>query len=447
MMTMSKPQSKLEPAVSESSKPAKCVLEQSLNALGQSLPLGSASQQAFHAFEATGMPTRRHEAWKYIQLERLLRQSVALAPANANETNLPGWTQELLYPESLSARVILVNGVYQPALSTLPSGVTCRSEALNTDLVAMLANTNPLVWLNQAFAHEAIVIDVAANTTLSQPIQVLSITLPTADVAPAMLMTQPQVSISLGTYAKATVLLTHAGDSQAGKTEQPYWSNAVTQVTCAEGAELNLALLQAEAPTAFYTGATAVELAPYSQFMLNTVGLSGQMGRHQLHVVHKGAESNSTLYGLSVLDDVMQLHHHTVIEHTVSHARSEQVYKSILDGESRAEFDGAVWIHPGAQQIDAAQLNKNLLLSKKARVYTRPQLKIDADDVKCAHGATVGQLSEKEVFYLQSRGIDVASARTLLTQAFAQDLIDKLPTRSCHDHVTRVLTERLQKTH
>ena len=442
MMTMSKPPTK---ATQPLASGAKSVLEQSLHALGQSLPEGSTQQHAFQAFAVTGMPTRRHEAWKYIQLDRLLRQSVALPTTNADVTTLPNWTQDLLYPESVQARVVLMNGMYQPTLSTLPKGVTCNMAPLNPEPIVVLANTNPLVWLNQAFAQDALVIEVAANTELTQPIQILSITLPSSDAAPAMLMTQPQVRISLGAYAKATVMLTHAGDPEP-KTELPYWSNALTQVVCAEGAELNVSLFQAESPTAFYTGATTLELAAYSRCQFNTVGLSGQLGRHQLHVVHKGAESHSTLYGLSVLDGVMQLHHHTVIEHTVSHAGSQQIYKSILDDESRCEFDGAVWIHPNAQQVDAAQLNKNLLLSKKARVYTRPQLKIDADDVKCAHGATVGQLNEKEVFYLQSRGIDVASARTLLTQAFAQDLIDKLPVRSCHDHVTRVLAERLQKT-
>lgn len=440
MMTMSKP--KNQPAATPKTA-AKSVLEQSLSTLWQKVPHHATQMEAFQAFEAAGMPSRRHEAWKYIQLERLLRQSAVVTAVTTQA--LPDWVAPLLYTETTQSRVILINGVYAPSLSTLPAGVTCTAQpvATTTERITTLAQSNPLVWLNQAFAQETLRIEVATNTTLNEPIQVLSLTVVPSDTAPAMLMTQPRVDIALNAYAKATVILTSGGDPSQ---ELPYWTNALTGVTCAEGAKLNLSLLQSESPTAFYTGSTLVELAPYSDCQTNTVGLSGQLARHQLHVLHQGAESHSMLYGLSVLDDAMQSHHHTVIEHTVSHARSEQVYKAVLDGESRCEFDGSVWIHPDAQHIDAAQLNKNLLMSDKARVFTRPQLKIDADDVKCAHGATVGQLNETELFYLQSRGLDAGSARTLLTQAFAQDLVDKLPIASCRAHVMRVMIERLHIT-
>jgi Fe-S cluster assembly protein SufD len=221
--------------------------------------------------------------------------------------------------------------------------------------------------------------------------------------------------------AQADLFLQSAGDSG-----HDYLSNTVVELIARPNARLGYTALQSEGVHGFGFMATQAFLAENSQVDLTTVTLAGKPVRHAVSVFLQGEEAACRLNGLNVLSNTARAYAHTEIHHQVPRCRSEQVYKNILDGDAQAEFDGIIQVYPHAQQTDARQLNKNLLLSNDAVAYTRPQLKIDADDVKCAHGATVGQLEPEELFYLQSRGLSAEVAQCLLTFGFAEDLIQNI---------------------
>jgi len=221
-----------------------------------------------------------------------------------------------------------------------------------------------------------------------------------------------------------------------GKVASPYFCNSVTEVWLAENAEINHTRIQQESTNSFHIGKTAISQAARSRYTINTISLGAQLSRHNLEVFQTGEATETTLNGLTKIGGGQISDTHSAIALNHPHGTTRQLHKCVVDDHARAIFNGKVLVPKAAQMTDAGQLNRNLLLSSKARIDTKPQLEITADNVKCSHGATVSQLEADEIFYLQSRGLDIINARDLLINAFATEIIVKIPVASVREKLS-----------
>lgn len=411
-----------------------------LSLIKESAWMQNLRHQALSRFEILGLPTRRQETWRYVDLKPVL--DLHFDHATAEETVTEQDIQPYLFLESRETTLVFVNGHYQPNLSNisgLPENI--RLLAFDNQIKSVLASdinteTDAFVALNTALFQDAAVLWIPENTVITQPVHVLFYH---KNSQPMPQMTHSRLLVVLENHAALT-LVNSIIDSK-NKTA-PLLANCVTEFVLHENAMLNATYLQVGDRLLASTKATLQENA---QLKLNTFALGGDFSRQSLQVTLQGEKAHAELNGLCVLTAEQQAYAHTIIDHAVPHCTTQQVYKGILAGHSRSEFDGTIVIRPGAQQSDASQLNQNLLLSEDARVITRPQLRIDADDVKCAHGATVGQLSEEELFYLRSRGLSASHARAILTFAFAQTVIEKVPLDSLRRELKDLVIRNLDK--
>jgi Fe-S cluster assembly protein SufD len=288
--------------------------------------------------------------------------------------------------------------------------------------------------LNTAFIASGAFIFIPAGVEVESPVHLLFL----SDGRDASVVSFPRVLIVAESGSKATVI-----ESYSGVAEGAYFTNAVVEINLADGARLNHYKVQRESAEAFHVATTQATLGSASSFNSTTITLGARLSRHDINVVldHEGAECR--VDGLYLVGESQHTDTHSLIDHRQPHCTSHQLYKGILDGKSRAVFNGKVFVREGAQQTDAKQTNRNLLLSNEARVDTKPQLEIFADDVKCAHGATVGQLEEEELFYLISRGLNPDLARNLLTYGFAEEVIEKIKVESIKAQLDEAVLNRL----
>jgi Fe-S cluster assembly protein SufD len=396
-------------------------------------------REAFDRFSTAGFPTTRDEEWRF----------TPLAPLARTEWRLDGSTgaspsAELLTPFRFGrpdwVTLVFVNGRFDAGLSHRPSldgGVVVESlaEALRGDPALLgQVRATPFSELNAAFARDGALVRVPAGVSLLDPIHLLFVT--TADAQGAA--THPKNVLHVGRGARAQFVESYVSLGVA-----TYFTNAVTEVVVAEGAWVEHSRIQRESEAAYHIGYTQVEQARDSHYRSFTLAMGGAIARHDLRA-RLGAENVETLlYGLYLARGDQLVDNHTVIYHDQPNCRSWEVYKGILDGRSHAVFNGKVLVQPEAQKTDAKQTNRNLLLSDGAKVDTKPQLEIFADDVKCTHGATVGRLDETAYFYLQSRGIPRAAARQLLTYAFAAEVVGEVNSVPVREALDRLIRQRL----
>ena len=404
-------------------------------------------REAFDRFAALGFPTAKDEEWRFTPLGPISGTAWALGgPAARAEVRAddlapfrfdqPDWTT-----------LVFVDGRFDAGLShrpTLGGGVTAETiaEALAGDpalgarvgTVAPVEAT-PFAALNAAFAKEGAVVRVPAGAAPADPIHLLFVS--TAAAAGTSSQLRTLVVVDAGARAQLV-------ESYVGLAESRYFTNAVTEIVVAEGARVEHCRIQRESESGFHIGFTQVEQARDSHYRSFTLAMGGAIARHDLRA-RLGAENVETLlYGLYLGRDEQLVDNHTVIYHDQPNCRSWEVYKGILDGKSHAVFNGKVFVKPAAQKTDAKQTNRNLLLSNTAKVDTKPQLEIFADDVKCTHGATVGRLDESAYFYLQSRGIPRARAQELLTYAFAAEVVSEVESVPVREALDRLLRRRLR---
>nr|MDQ6926395.1 Fe-S cluster assembly protein SufD [Candidatus Eremiobacteraeota bacterium] len=289
----------------------------------------------------------------------------------------------------------------------------------------------PFVALNTAFLHDAAVIIVPRDTAVATPVHLLFIA------------TQPE----LAAHPRA-LLVAEAGsavtliEDHVALHEGAYFSNSVVEVVLGANARVEHVRVQRESGQAFHIARCAVSLAHASRYHSVNVALGARISRVEIEVRQAGAAAECSLDGLALIGESQLADTHTSIDHAEPHGTSRQLHKAIVDCAAHAVFSGKVMVRPGAQRTDSAQSSRNLLLSAKARVDTLPQLEIFADDVKCTHGATVGQLDSEEVFYLRSRGLSETVARNLLTYAFGAEVIDRIPVASLRRRLERAVLER-----
>lgn len=405
-------------------------------------------ETAMERFEGVGFPTTDAEDWKYTNVGALARG--AFAPVGADGRGELGADEvaAFLAPEA-SSRLVFVNGVYRAefsAVENLPAGVVVADFATafagehESVLRAYLARpSDPGIdgfnALNAAFLRDGALVYLPKGAQVSAPIQLLFLSAPAA-AQPAAVF--PRVLVVAERESAATII-----ESYASAGESRSFTNAVVEVFVGENARLTHYKVQREGETTFHIATTNAELERSGVYDLTTITLGAQLSRHGITVklAHEGAEC--WVDGLYLVGTGQHADTHSLIDHSSPHCTSHQLYKGILDGKSRAVFNGKVFVHKDAQKTDAQQSNKNLLLSNEARVDTKPQLEIYADDVKCAHGATVGQLEEEELFYLVSRGLHADLARNLLTYGFAEELVEKIKIESIKRQLDEAILNRL----
>lgn len=399
---------------------------------------------AIDRFEQLGFPTVRDEEWKYTNLATLAKES--FVPAVSADRFDAGDVSRFVYPESDGAHLVVVNGFLREDLST----TTALGDAVAIDLFSAVADArynkiirkylarnagyhnNGLTALNTAFLQSGVFVFIPKNVKLEKPIQVTFIG-GTADSA-----NFPRLLVVAEENSSATLIENFvAGD------EGRYFTNAIAEIVLKDGAHLEHYRLQRDSKNAYHVSTTSAELGRASRYDTTSINLGAQLSRHDVSVVmdHEGAETS--VDGLYVVGSDQHTDTHSVIDHTQPHCNSHQLYKGILDDNGRAVFNGKIFVREGAQKTDAMQTNKNLLLSDKARVDTKPQLEIYADDVKCAHGAAIGQIDPEELFYLETRGIGPELGRSLLTYGFAEEVIAKIGIESIRSELDQIVLKQL----
>jgi len=379
------------------------------------------------AFDQAGLPTPKWEDWKYTNLN-LLRQ--ALDEAAATPADDAGSVDAV--PARLAAetahRVVLVDGRLRPELSSpepLPAGVslTATAEAMTTSpdwLQGALAalediETLPLAALNTAFMADGYVLHLADGAVLDRPLEVVLL------ATGRMPLLQPRNLIVAESGSEATVLENHAGVAAGG-----YVTNAVTQVLCRPNASVRRCKLQAEAADATHIALLTAELARDARFANFELARGGRLTRSESRIALTGPGAELRLDGAYLARGKQHNDTTTWIDHRAGQTNGEEVYKGVLDDQARAVFRGRITVRPQAQQISGNQLNKTLLLADGAEIDSKPELEILADDVKCSHGATAGELDRDALFYLRSRGIPEAAARSMLIEAFLGEAAERI---------------------
>ena len=408
--------------------------------------LEATRRTAMERFAATGFPTSRDEEWRFTPVGPIAQTPwrPAFGSAAVSREQLdpfvfghPEWTT-----------LVFVNGVFYEALSSvgvLATGlrVGSLSDALNTDGAVIEAHlgrhaptgSSPFTALSTAFMREGGFVHVPANTDVTRPVHLVFVT---TDEAVGS-VTYPRNLIVVEDGARASVIESYVTLAPAGT----YWTNAVTEVVAGSNSWLEHTRIQRESERAFHIGSTHVDQYRDSHYRSFSMAMGGALARHNLHVRLNGENVEALMYGLYLTRGEQLVDNHTAIYHDQPNCRSWEVYKGVLDGRSRAVFNGKVFVRPEAQKTDAKQTNRNLLLSDSAKVHTKPQLEIFADDVKCTHGATVGRLDEVALFYARSRGVPAAEAQRLLTYAFAAEVIEEVALEPVRDELERLVRERL----
>jgi Fe-S cluster assembly protein SufD len=386
----------------------------------------------------------RTEGWKYTHLKPLQQGRFAIATsASANRLNHDQAFLE--YRGNQGVEIVFVNGQYAPTLSNLtalPAGIRIGSlgqclkiEAANAQQLAdatlvqqildMKSSTDEdaFVALNRSHLNDGCLIVVEEEALIETPLHLIYWSDPTVSeiAADAQMVSHPRTVIAVGARASVSIL-----ESYVGWHERPYWMNAVTDIQLATASSMRLCKVQAEASQASHLGHHRVYQAQDSSFTSFHLSVGAKWARHDLAVEANGAQTFTALYGLYLGVGEQHIDNSTVIHHRAPRGVSRQHYKGILDEKSRGVFRGKIRIEAEAQQTDSSQLNNNLLLTSQAEIDTLPQLEIFNDDVKATHGATVGQLNEEEIFYIESRGIARDLARQMVLRGFAEEIVNKL---------------------
>lgn len=398
-------------------------------------------------FAHQGFPTVQHEEWRFTDVSPI----TALPFKPATQPQYDGATEKAIEAQTFGGmtchRLVFLNGHFSPQLSTLlprPDGVKlgCLAAAVHSDgplvekhLGRHASYTdNPFVALNTAFVQDGAFLHIPARVEMTEPVHLLFLT----------------TESGLTTFPRNLIIADH--DSSV-KIVEDYVSLApaahftcpTTEIIVAENASVEHARLQRENEAAFHVGMTQAAQAAASRVLSHSISLGGRLARHNIHLALNGPGIDSILNGLYLVGENQLVDHHTVADHASPYCNSHEFYHGILGGKAQGVFNGKIFVRPQAQKTDAKQTNRNLLLSDHATIHTKPQLEIFADDVKCTHGATVGQLDEQAIFYLRSRGIGYDDARNMLVHAFAGGILDRITIDAVRAELERTLFDRLER--
>ncbi len=391
---------------------------------------------AFKRYKEIGLPNRKWEGWQFTDFSELEKTSYRLAAPRDIPPDL-----DTLPTITNCNRILINNGHFQENLSVLPDKVTVQTLqhafASNPEIFnkAMINNSNPFHNLNTALMNSGLAIIVGNNAVIDDPIHILYYT--TGLTEP--IMNHPLFLIVAGADSETTII-----EHYAGATNIKYWQNVVTNINLSNNAVLNHTRIQEEDHNGSHIADTVYSLGKDAQLNAFHFASGSSLYRQNIQVNLASSGASSMVNGLCIGKDHQHLDQHIIINHLKENCNSNQLFKYILSDTSAGVFNGRVIVSEGAQKTDAQQTTRNLLLTDKAMAHSNPQLEIYADDVKCSHGSTTGQLDENAIFYLRSRGIDVRSAQLLLISGFAKEVMETITNTNIDTYIDEKLTTWLE---
>lgn len=399
-------------------------------------------KSAWERFNEIGLPTTRNEDWRFTSVAPITQATFSRAPTLGSRTIPPELIGGLRLPNT--TEVVFVNGYMVPALSEVNGvgfSVTSLPQALVRkvpDLPKTLGRVagfsqNGFTALNTAQFTDATLIRIKAGKA-PKPLHLVFVSLP----GQQPIVSYPRILIIAEPGSEATVI-----ESYSGSSGEQYFTNAVTEIAVGDNAQVEHLRIQRESEGAFHIATVEARQGRDSRFRSFSLAMGAALARVNIYSIMDAPGSDCSMNGLYLLHGSQHIDHQTRIEHAQPNCTSREIYKGVLDGTSHGVFNGKVFVRPEAQKTDGKQTNNNLLLSDGAKIDTKPQLEIYADDVKCTHGATVGRLDELAVFYLESRGIRKTAARKLLTYGFAADVLRTIPHEEIRQHLERLVFQRL----
>jgi len=405
-------------------------------------------RQGIERFAALGFPTLQQEAWRLTNVAAIARGRFVRAEAGPASSAEIDPEQILPHTFAAAAQLVFIDGRFAPALSHrsgLPAEVFAGSlaEALERwpgevtpHLGGAATDVNPFVALNTAFLSDGAFVKVPRGVAVAGPIHLLFLASAPGEDREEMTVSFPRNLIVAGETSQVTVVETYAGTGA-------YFTCAVTELITGPGAVVDHCKVQRESREAFHVATFQILAERGSVPSSHSISIGGGLVRNDINAVLAGEGVDCILNGLYLAEGRQHVDTHMRVEHAAAHCASHELYKGVLDGKARAVFDGLIYVHKGAQKTDAKQSNRNLLLSRDAIANSNPQLEIFADDVKCTHGSTVGQLDDDAIFYLRSRGIGEEAARSLLTYAFASDVVERIKVEPVRRDLEELLFARL----
>lgn len=400
---------------------------------------------AIKNFENKGFPTKKEEAWKYTSLNAILKNDFSVFAKNENAIEFAD-VKKYFLNEVDTYKVVFIDGKFSSFLSsTTHDGldVCLMSSALTKPKYKMyideyfnkIANTeDSLTSLNTAFSQEGAYVHIPKSKVVDKPIEILYF----STGSEAALMTQPRNLIIVGENAHVQIVERHQSLNS-----NPVLTNSVTEIFAQKRAIVDYYKVQNDLQTANLIDNTYIAQKQDSHASVHTFSFGGNITRNNLNFYHQGEHIDSTLKGITIIGDKQHVDHYTLVQHATPNCESHQNYKTILNDSSTGVFNGKIYVEKEAQKTNAFQQNNNILLSDKATVNAKPQLEIFADDVKCSHGCTIGQLDENAMFYMQQRGIGKKEAKALLMYAFTSEVTNSVKIPELKGKIARIIADKL----
>ncbi|TDD99723.1 Fe-S cluster assembly protein SufD [Flavobacterium cellulosilyticum] len=400
---------------------------------------------AIKNFENKGFPTKKEESWKYTSLNAILKNDFTVFPKNESTIEFKEVKKYFIH-EIDTYKVVFIDGVFSSHLSsTTHEGldVCLMSSALNKPKYKMIIDTyfnniaskdESLTTLNTAFANEGAYINIPKSTVVRKPIEIMYFSTGNE----AALMVQPRNLVIVGENSHVQIIERHQN-----LTKNPVLTNSVTEIFAQKRAIVDYYKIQNDNLEANLIDNTYVSQKQGSHVSVHTFSFGGNLTRNNLNFYHFGERLTSTLNGITIIGDNQHVDHYTLVNHATPNCESFQDYKGIFSDNSTGVFNGKVYVEREAQKTNAFQKSNNILLSDKATINAKPQLEIFADDVKCSHGCTVGQLDETAMFYMQQRGIPKKEAKALLMYAFSNAVIENIKIPEIKQRITKIIANKL----
>ena len=403
--------------------------------------LGGLRQQAIESFGRVGFPTqtRGNERWKYTNVGPLARATFSYSLDFDSESMSPDRMKSLAPWDDEWTTLVFVDGRYAPGLSR-GEGAVARSMArtvasdgavVGEHLGRYASIQDGFIAVNTAFTHDGAVVEIPDETEVDQPVHLLFVS---SGASPDR-VSYPRVLVLAGRNSRLALV-----DSYVGPSGGRYFTNAVVEIAASEGSEIEHYRYIGESPRAFHIGATRTRLDAGASYTCTSVATGARIARNDLNVLMDAPGASCVLRGLYSTSGSQHIDNHIDIDHAKPSCTSDQYFKGILDGRSKAVFSGRVLVRKDAQKTEAHQSDKNLILSEGARINTKPSLEIYADDIQATHGATAGAVADDALFYMRSRGIDEDTARRLLVSGFAAEILDTIPLDALREHAGLVFS-------
>jgi Fe-S cluster assembly protein SufD len=418
------------------------VFENELNGESRS-PVHKIRQQAFHRFENLGFPTKRDEEWKYTSLRSILKHDYRIFHPGENGVDFKD-VKRFFLSDLDTYKLVFIDGVFSSWLSnttherfdicTFSSMLNKYKDVAETYFNRAIPEDDAMAAINTAFAREGAFIRIKKNQTVDKPVEIIYITSNQEKEA----FIQPRNLIVVEENAEVEIVERHQSMS-----DKDVLTNAATEIFALKDARLKLYKIQNDRMNASLVDHTSVEQYQGSHVAICTFTFGGKLVRNNLNYFLKEEHTESILDGISIGSEKQHFDHHTLVDHKVPNCYSNELYKGIYDDQSHGVFNGKVMVHPHAQKTNAFQENNNILLTDKSSVDTKPQLEIYADDVKCSHGCTIGQLDDKALFYFRSRGIPMKESKALLLQAFAADGLRNVKIPELRKRLNKIIARKL----